>query len=170
MSEEDADYPQGERTATATDALDRRILARWQRDTRQIAERIGEEVGLSAAAVQRRLKRMRGNGIIESETAQLNARALGFPVTCLVGVDLLHERNNNIKAFKQSMLKQPMVQQCYYVTGEYDFILMVMCRDLEEYERFTQNAIMSDDNIRSFTTWVVMDRVKTGSLLPLAED
>lgn len=168
MSDNNADYPQPEGTSPETDALDRRILARWQRDTRQIAERIGEEVGLSAAAVQRRLKRMRNSGVIERETATLNARALGFPVTCLVGIDLLHERNENINAFKQAMLKQPQVQQCYYVTGEYDFILVVVCRDLEDYERFTQAAIMSHDNVCNFTTWVVMAKVKTGMLLPLA--
>ncbi|TKI06733.1 Lrp/AsnC family transcriptional regulator [Martelella alba] len=170
MSDKNAAKPQKNHATAAIDALDRRILAHWQHDTRQIAERIGEEVGLSAAAVQRRLKRLRAAGVIEAETATLNARALGFPVTCLVGIDLLHERNEHIRSFKQAMLKQPMVQQCFYVTGEYDFILLVVCRDLEDYEQFTQTAIMSDDNVRSFTTWVVMDRVKSGNLLPMATE
>jgi DNA-binding Lrp family transcriptional regulator len=170
MSGDNAKYPQSERETAAIDALDRRILARWQNDTRRAAERIGEEIGLSAAAVQRRLKRLRANGVIEHETATLNAHALGYPVTCLVGVDLLQERNEHIKAFKQSMLKLPEVQQCYYVTGEYDFILVVVCRDLSEYEHFTQQSIMSDDNVRSFTTWVTLDKVKTSVRLPLTMD
>lgn len=170
MSGNNAKCPQSEREAPDIDALDRRILARWQNDTRQTAEHIGEEIGLSAAAVQRRLKRLRGNGVIEQETARLNAHALGYPVTCLVGVDLLHERNEHIKAFKQAMLKRPEVQQCYYVTGQFEFMLVVVCRDLSEYERFTHQSIMSDENVRSFTTWVALDTVKTGARLPLPAD
>ncbi|NDL66032.1 Lrp/AsnC family transcriptional regulator [Acerihabitans arboris] len=170
MNDKNAAKPQQNHSITAIDEFDRRILARYQHDTRHIAQRIGEEVGLSAAAVQRRLKRMRESGIIERETATLDAHTLGYPVTCLVGIDLLEERNEQIKAFKQAMLKQAQVQQCYYVTGEYDFILTVVCRDLQDYERFTQEAIMTEPNVRSFTTWVVMDKVKVGTALPLAPD
>ncbi|MCM2448251.1 Lrp/AsnC family transcriptional regulator [Rahnella sp. CG8] len=170
MNGKNAAKPQQSHSITAIDEFDRRILARYQRDTRHIAQLIGEEVGLSAAAVQRRLKRMRESGIIERETATLDARVLGFPVTCLVGIDLFEERNAQINTFKQAMLKQAQVQQCYYVTGEYDFILTVVCRDLQDYERFTQEVIMADSNVRSFTTWVVMDKVKFGTALPLAPD
>jgi DNA-binding Lrp family transcriptional regulator len=170
MSDKNAAKPQQSHSITAIDEFDRRILARYQSDTRHIAQSISEEVGLSAAAVQRRLKWMRTDGIIEQETATLNPHALGYPVTCLVGIDLLEERNEQIKFFKQAMLKQTQVQQCYYVTGEYDFILTVVCRDLQDYERFTQEVIMAEQNVRSFTTWVVMSKVKSGTALPLAPD
>ena len=66
------------------DRTDRKILALYQSDTRRIAESIGAEVGLSAAAVQRRLKRLRMEGAIRNEIAVLDARAAGVPVLCVV--------------------------------------------------------------------------------------
>ncbi|KAA8996746.1 Lrp/AsnC family transcriptional regulator [Affinibrenneria salicis] len=150
----------------AMDMLDRRILACYQQDTRQSAAQIGAEVGLSAAAVQRRLKAMREQKIIVRETAIVDTGAAGFPVTCVVGVDLEKEGNQYIRDFKRAMRNHPCVQQCYYVTGEYDFILTVVAPSLADYETFTQDAIMSNENVARFTTWVVMDAVKVGCSLP----
>src|SRR5262245_52662958 len=73
------------------DDFDRRILAIYQHDTRITAATIGSRVGLSGAAVQRRLKRLRETGVIVAETARLSGKALGLPVTCIVGVDLRDE-------------------------------------------------------------------------------
>lgn len=151
----------------AIDEFDRRILALYQHDTRLVAGTIGEKVGLSAASVQRRLKRLREIGVIARETASLNGSAVGCPVTCIVGVDLVDERAEHIDTFKKLMLKPRNVQQCYYVTGEIDFILVVATRDLAEYEAFTREAFSGNRNVRSFTTYVVMDAVKVGTALPL---
>jgi Lrp/AsnC family transcriptional regulator, leucine-responsive regulatory protein len=82
-------------------------------------------------------------------------------------VDLADERTQHIDGFKRTMLKHPNVQQCYYVTGEIDFILVVATRDLAEYEAFTREAFLSNRNVRSFTTYVVMDPVKVGAAFPL---
>ena len=73
------------------DDLDRAILDLYQRDTRQPSEQIGAQVGLSAAAVQRRLKRLRENGAIVAETAALDPRMLGLGLTAIVNVDLVDE-------------------------------------------------------------------------------
>jgi DNA-binding Lrp family transcriptional regulator len=153
--------------APALDEFDRRILALYQHDTRIVAEHIAERVGLSAASVQRRLKRLREVGVIVRETATLHRNAVGFPVTCIVGVDVEYERAEHLDSFKKLMLKHPNVQQCYYVTGAIDFILVVATRDLAEYEAFTREAFMNNRNVVSFTTYVVMDEVKSGSALPL---
>lgn len=149
------------------DDFDRRILARWQHDTRQSAETIGAEVGLSAAAVQRRLKRLRETGVIEAEIAKLRARALGPSVTCLVTVDLDREGAADLARFKQRMTALDTVQQCYYVTGSADFVLVVLQPDMAAYEAFTREHLLSDGNVRSFTTHVVMEAAKTGTTIPL---
>src|SRR5205814_1420812 len=144
----------------ALDALDLKILQRYQDDTRIAAEAIGAEVGLSAAAVQRRLKRMREEGIIRAEVAQLDQRALGFPVTCVVGVDLIHESVGHAERFKRRIAALPEVQQCYDVTGTTDFILIVVAPDMESYDAFTRRELLSDANVKNFTTYVVLDQVK----------
>lgn len=154
-------------TRPELDDFDRRILARWQHDTRQSAEKIGAEVGLSAAAVQRRLKRLREAGVIEAEVARLRSDAFGPSVTCLVAVDLDREGAADLSRFKQRMTALDAVQQCYYVTGSADFVLVVVQPDMAAYESFTREHLLSDANVRSFTTHVVMDAAKTGVAIPV---
>ncbi|MDC8014125.1 Lrp/AsnC family transcriptional regulator [Tahibacter soli] len=150
------------------DAFDLRILERHQRDTQTPAASIGEAIGLSAAAVQRRLKRMREAGVIEREVAQVAPRAVGLPITCVVGVDLDRETAADLDRFSQKMAQCPEVQQCYYVTGETDYVLVVLAPDMEAYEAFTRRALLDDPNVKSFVTHVVLDRVKVGLTVPIA--
>ena len=164
-----SDSTAGELRAEQLDDFDRRILAIYQYDTRVTGESIGLSVGLSAAAVQRRLKRLRTRGVIAKEEARLDAKALGLPTTCIVGVDLEYERNQHVDEFKRQMRDHPNVQQCYYVTGSLDFVLVVVTRSLQEYEDFTREALMEHSNVRSFTTLVSMDTVKAGYALPLSD-
>ena len=153
--------------APPLDDFDLRILALYQRDTRVPAAEIGSAVGLSSAAVQRRLKRLRETGVIEAETARISAKAVGFPVTCIVSVDLRDESAAALDRFKRRMGQRPQVQQCYYVTGQADFILVVLAESMEAYEAFTREALLSEENVQGFVTHVVMDRVKVGGELPI---
>jgi Lrp/AsnC family transcriptional regulator, leucine-responsive regulatory protein len=155
-------------TARELDAFDLRILALYQDDVRITTEALGEHVGLSAAAVQRRLKRMRETGVIEAEVARICPRMVGLPLTCIVNVDIDRETATDLDRFKARMLACADVQQCYYVTGEADFILVLLVADMEAYEAFTRAHLLADANVHSFTTQVVMDRVKTGVSLPLS--
>lgn len=152
---------------TSLDAFDLRILAAYQRDTRVAAAAIGAEIGLSAAAVQRRLKRMRECGAIEAETARVSPRAVGLGVACIVAVELRAEGVPELARFKKRMTACPEVQQCYYVTGPFDFMLVVVATDMETYEAFTREALLADENVQGFTTHVVLERVKTGMSLPI---
>ena len=142
------------------DAFDRRILARYQGDTRTTAEEIGAEIGLSTAAVHRRLKRLRDEGVIAAEVALLDAEALGWPLTCLVAVDVDREGLQEIDRFAARMRACAVVQQCFYVTGQADFMLVVVARDMAAYEAFTREHLLSDANVESFTAHVVLSRVK----------
>ena len=150
------------------DDFDRRILARYQHDTRLAAEAIGAEVGLSAAAVQRRLKRLREASVIQAETALLNRRALGFQLTVVVTVDLIDEGQAAIDRFRDRMCALPEVQQCYAIAGPIDYLLVLVLPDLPAYEAFARERLQADANVRSFTTNVVLDVAKAGSALPIA--
>lgn len=147
------------------DEFDRAILARYQHNTRLPAQAIGEDVGLSAAAVQRRIKRMRETGVIAAEIAQINPNAVGLPVTVIVHVDIERETLKHVDAFKAAMRKRPAVQQCWYATGPTDFILVVRVASMAAYEQFTREVLMSQDNVVKFTSYVVLDEVKMGLAL-----
>jgi Lrp/AsnC family transcriptional regulator, leucine-responsive regulatory protein len=153
--------------AFTLDAFDRKILARYQHDVKTPAAIIGEEVGLSAAAVQRRIKRMRETGVIRAEIADINPSAVGLPVTVIVHVDIEKETLNYIDAFKMQMRERSEVQQCWYTTGQTDFILVVRVASMAAYEQFTREALVGLDNVARFTSYVVLGEVKTGLGLSL---
>lgn len=88
------------------DQLDRKILSIFQNDTRRTAQSIGSEVGLSMAAVQRRLKRLRESGTIRAEIAQLNGAVLGVPITCIVTLSMAAPPKQ-LDAFKRQMRALP---------------------------------------------------------------
>jgi DNA-binding Lrp family transcriptional regulator len=151
------------------DEIDRRILALFQHDTRQIAETLGAAVGLSAAAVQRRLKRMRADGAIEKEVALVNPAAAGVPVLCVVQLTMMSRPapRAQLDRFKRQMMARPEVQQCYHVTGNHDFVLLVAAASMEAYGAFARQWFESNADIARFGTYVVLERVKVGCALPM---
>lgn len=142
------------------DSKDLEILRLMQRNARLTAEAISQDVGLSPPAVQKRLKKLRETGAIEREIAVLSPSKLGRDMTIIVEVILERESRAHLDEFKRKMRDAPCVQQCYYTTGEADFLLILTVQDIKEYEAFTQAHFFDESNISRFKTAVVMDRVK----------
>ena len=151
------------------DTFDRKILALFQDDTRRPAQAIGEAVGLSAAAVQRRLKRLREAGVIRGEVASLDPTSVGLPITCVVLLTLVSRPGPraHLDRFKRDMRAEPQVQQCYQVTGAADMVLVVTTPSMEAYGDFVRRWIEANDVVVRYETHVVLDRVKVGLSLPL---
>lgn len=142
------------------DPFDRAILRELQRDCRLSSERIAATVALSATAVQRRIKRLRESGIIMAEQAIVNPAALGNHLNILIQVTLTQGRADIVADFKRRAQATPEVQQCYYVTGEYDFLLIVSVANMAEYERLTHRLFFKNASIQKFHTIVAMETVK----------
>jgi Lrp/AsnC family transcriptional regulator, leucine-responsive regulatory protein len=143
------------------DDIDRNILEHLQHDSRTVADVIADQVALSPAAVQRRIKRLRDSGVISADVSVVDPDALGLAMTFLVSVQMEREHAQVLEDFHRRMSADPSVQQCYYVTGDTDFILIVLARSMPDFELFTRRALF-DPDIRRFTTNVVMTRVKVG--------
>lgn len=149
------------------DRLDARLIAEVQRNNKTPSEALGEAVGLSPTAVQRRLKRLRAEGIIEGDVSIVNPKAIGQNVAMVVLVSLERERPDIVDRFKKAIRAEPQVMAGYYVTGDADFVLIVTMEDMKRYESFTQNFFMGNPDIKWFKTMVVIDRVKTSFALPI---
>ena len=153
---------------TSLDDADRSLLDLLQRDARAPLEALAEESGLSVATVQRRVKRLRKEGVIVSEVAVLDPNAVGLGMTFVVMVELERERLEQLDAFRASAIGEPLVQQCYYVTGDADFCLICVARDMAEFEALTHRLFFENANVRRFRTSVVMGRDKVGLAVPCA--
>ena len=149
------------------DDFDHQILRHLQRDALATGEEIGAEVCLSAAAVQRRIKRLRQIGAIRATVAVIDPASVGQSMSFIISVELERERADMLDAFRRAAREDPNVQQCYYVTGNTDFVLVVTARDMADFELFTRRLLFDNTNVRRFTTNVVLSRDKVGSSLPL---
>lgn len=152
------------------DTYNRRLLYRMQQNCRLTSKILGEEVGLSPSAVERRLNGLRKRGVIASEVAVVDQDTVGCPLTFIVGVTLAHERADLIQGFKQTMQEHPFVQQCYSVTGDVDYILIVNTTDLNAFEEFNYSVLTENPNVRHSYTSVVLSRVKVGLTIPIEEE
>ncbi|WP_246617567.1 Lrp/AsnC family transcriptional regulator [Rhizobium populisoli] len=152
--------------STVLDTFDRKILDILQRDNTTPQRTIGEAVNLSAPAVQRRIKRMTTDGVIQANVAVIDPDALGQAITIFVEVEVISETAAQIEQAKREFSAVPEVQQCYYVTGAADFILIIVVPSMADYEALTRRLFFGNNNVKRFRTFVAMDRVKVGLSVP----
>ncbi|WP_299637544.1 Lrp/AsnC family transcriptional regulator [uncultured Ruegeria sp.] len=150
---------------TQLDEFDRAILRILQKDNKTTQHKIGEAVNLSAPSVQRRIRRMEAEGVIRANVAIVDPAAVGLQLTIFVELELVSETPDEIDAVKKTLLNAPEVQQCFYVTGEVDFMVVVVVESMAVYEDFTRRMFFENGNIRKFKTFVSMDTIKSGSAL-----
>lgn len=149
------------------DRADIALLEAMQRNNRLTSEELARMVNLSPTACQRRLKRLRADGVIEADVSIISPKAVGRQTTMIVLVSLERERADIVDRFKASIRNTREVMIGYYVTGDADFILVVTAKDMEEYEQFTRRFFYENTDIKGFKTLVVMDRVKAGFAFPI---
>lgn len=152
------------------DRFDRQLLTLVQQDAGQTAERLAEQVSLSPSAIQRRLRRLREEGVIVREIAVVDPRKIGRPVHFVVSVQVEHERSGMMGQLRQWLAAQEHIQQVFYVTGEADFILIVTAPDTETYDVLMSRMLDENANVKRFTTNVVMTVVKQGLDIPVPRD
>ncbi len=147
---------------------DLKILRLLQVNAREKLETIASETSLSVATVQRRIKHLKSAGVITGETALIAPEAIGYSMTFLILVELERERLDQVDTFRRRVKAEPQVQQCYYITGEADFALIALAKDMQDFENLTNRLFFDDANVKRFRTSVVMNRTKVGLTVPLS--
>jgi DNA-binding Lrp family transcriptional regulator len=147
------------------DKFDRAILDLVQRDNTTPLRLMAEKVNLSTAAVQRRIKRMEERGVITGNVAIVDPTAVGRPITIIVEVMTERTSLEALEAMK-AHFAVPEVQQCYYVTGEVDFVLVITVASMQEYQALSRRLFAENPNVTWFKTIVALDRVKVALDVP----
>jgi DNA-binding Lrp family transcriptional regulator len=153
------------RQPLALDDFDHRLLDLLQRDSSRTLTALGDAVGLSASAVQRRLGRYRRNGLLR-EVAVLDPGAL--PATTLVAALVTMERDTQRvhAAFRARMRAAPEVQQCYALAGDWDYLVLLAVSSVADYREAAERLFVDEGNIKRYDTRLVFDAVKMGLQLP----
>jgi Lrp/AsnC family transcriptional regulator, leucine-responsive regulatory protein len=153
--------------ASDLDLFDRKLLAEIQRDAQMPQNELGARVNLSTAAVNRRLRRLSEDRVIDRYVAVVAPEKVDHPITVVVLVEVESEKIDMLDAMKRTFSQCPHIQQCYYVTGESDFVLILSVRDMEQYNQLTRQLFFSNNNVKRFKTLVAMSRVKVGLEVPV---
>ena len=153
--------------AMLLDSYDIKLLGYLQKNNKMSQRQLSDAVNLSASAVNRRVAALEAAGVITSSVSVVDPTAVGRPITILVEVKLENERLDLLDEVKKRFVDCPQVQQVYYVTGDFDFMLVINVKDMTEYERLTRELFFISGNIKAFKTYVAMQRVKMSLAVPL---
>lgn len=153
----------------ALDSFDLGILNAVQNNNLQPLRKIAQSVNLSAPAVARRLQRLRAAGVICRDVSILDPVAVGRLITLVVEVSVDSEVLEKLDDLRERFLECSEIQQCYYVTGEVDFILLITVSTMQDYEALTRRLFFAGGNVRHFKTFVALQRVKESSSLPVTQ-
>ena len=142
------------------DRIDKAILRQLQQDASVSNLQLASLIGLSPPACFKRVKKLKSEGIIASQVVLLNQDKLGACLHMIVNVEMERDRLDFNDGFIKHIRRAPEVRECYQVTGEVDFVLLVTVENMQQYDDFCQRHLYSDPNMKNFKTQISMNRVK----------
>lgn len=160
----------GKNEAMALDSIDRRILALLQDDGRMTNVDLAERVGLTAPPCLRRVRALEESGTIAGYHAELDAAALGYPITVFAMVSLKSQAETDLAAFEAHVAAIPEVRECHMLNGEIDFILKIVAPDLKTFQDILTSRLTPAPNVASVKTSLTIRTSKHSPGIPVGDD
>ena len=152
---------------TEIDKVDLEIIRLLQQDAELSAAAIGEKIGLSQSPCWRRIQRLREDGLIRGQAMRFDRKKLGFDVLVFAQVKLTAHGRSKVPEFAETIREFPEVQECHLVLGSIDFLLRIVARDIEEYERFFFEKLSHLAEIQEVHSNIVLSEIKYTTELPI---
>lgn len=156
-----------EKKSDGPDAADRAILQLLQEDAFLTTKEIAARLNLTTTPVFERVKRLEREGYVVRYTALLNRRKIGLPMLVFCDVALKEHNRDFLLRFEAAVVGIPEVIECHHITGEYDYMLKVVVRDMDDYQQFMKEKLAALENIGRVQSHFVMTEVKNSTILPL---
>ncbi|CAL60933.1 putative Bacterial regulatory proteins, AsnC/Lrp [Herminiimonas arsenicoxydans] len=151
------------------DKVDRKLLNLLQKDNQIPTRILADKVHISQPTCLRRIRDMRDAGIISADVAMIDPFALGYGMLAFLEVSLANQSDEHMLEFETRMNREPEVMQCYFVSGDYDYFLVVHVVDMDAYYQFVRRAISGSGNVRHFQSRFPMKRAKFDTRIALDE-
>lgn len=149
------------------DEADRKILSALQRHCRLSAQELSEATGISSATCWRRLKALEEGGVIRGYRAILDREKLGLAVIAFVHVTIERQYAKAVAEIEKKIRTRPEVLECYATTGDADFTLRIVARDIADYDRFLQKFLLELPEVRQVRSSIALREIKATTELPL---
>ena len=144
------------------DEIDQKILNLLSQNAKLSSQQLSEHVGASAASVWRRVKAMEDAGIIGGYEAQIDYEKLGYELTAFAQVILNRHSKNTVGLFEEAVNNMPEILACYAVTGQSDFILQILVKNIRDYELFLNDRIFQLPGVDHVHSSISLKTIKTG--------
>ncbi len=152
---------------TELDDLDIRLLKLLQKDSTLTTKELANKLNLTPTPVHERIKRLERDGYVRKYVALLDNQKLDKGLVVFCNVTLKQHEKGIGKKFVNDIVSLKEVTECYNVSGQYDFMLKVMVKDMPEYQNFIMNKLASIENIGSTHSVFVMGEIKNSTELPI---
>ncbi|MFT4711743.1 MAG: Lrp/AsnC family leucine-responsive transcriptional regulator [Candidatus Azotimanducaceae bacterium] len=149
------------------DRFDTQLLNTLQSAGRSTTAELAESVHLSPSQCQRRMKKLEETGIIKGYVALLDADELGLEVTAIVSIKLTSHGRHPTQDFQQVVDQHEEIMECHAVTGDEDYVLKIMTRDLKHFSDFLMDNLMSLPIVASVRSNVLLQELKSTTSLPI---
>ncbi|WP_298246537.1 Lrp/AsnC family transcriptional regulator [uncultured Christiangramia sp.] len=149
------------------DELDKRILKHLQEDSKKTNKEIANDLKLSVTAIYERIKKLERDGIIAKYVALVNPESVGKGFMVLCQIKLIQHKKEILTKFEKDITSLPEVIECLHVSGDYDYILKVLVRDMDEYREFMVAKLTSLDHIGSTKSVFTINKVKQSTIINL---
>ncbi|PCI62988.1 MAG: transcriptional regulator [Gammaproteobacteria bacterium] len=150
------------------DSIDLRLIAILQNNVSIAVEELANQVGLTKTPCWRRLQKLEKSGVIRKRVALLNAQMLDLNVSVFVQVKTSHHSRDWLEQFSTTVAAFPEVVDFYRMSGEYDYLLRVIVRDIAAYDAFYKRFIEAT-NLTDVTSSFAMEEIKCSTELPLPD-
>jgi Lrp/AsnC family leucine-responsive transcriptional regulator len=148
------------------DDIDRKIIAALQSDAKLTVSVLADKVGLSASPCARRVRQLEKSGVIKGYAAVIDQKKVGLPVSAFASVKLERQREDALERFSRAVARWPEVVDCYLMTGQRDYLLRVVVRDIEAYEEFLNTKLTRLEGVASIETSFALKQIKRSEVLP----
>ncbi|GGC37192.1 AsnC family transcriptional regulator [Novosphingobium marinum] len=148
------------------DDFDRKIIAALVEDGRMPVANIAQRISLSATPVSRRLKQLEDDGVIRGYVPVLDRRKLGFELDAYVLINLEVHSDDVIGRFEREVRDNPCIIACHAVTGDMDYLLHVIARDVEHLNQITLKTLVRIPGVRDVKSIIALEAVKDSSAAP----
>ena len=152
------------------DRTDRKILNILQQNNQITNIALAEQVGISAPPCFRRVKRLRDEGIIVNDVALVDPFKVGRPLIVFANITLEKQREDLLAHFERKMAEEPEIMQCYFVSGDTDYLLVIHVADMNHYNEFARRVFANEPNIKKFRSSFCLNRTKYNTHVELPED
>lgn len=152
---------------TDLDPFERKILRELQRDGSQTIAQLAAKVGLSASPCWRRVDRLEREGVIRGRVALVDRRKIGLNAHIFAQVRLNAHGRANFDEFSAAIRSFPEVLDAYVLMGQTDFMLRIVARDIDAYERFFFEKLSKLAGVQEITSTVALSEIKSTSEMPI---